>query len=90
MPLYTYEDLKTGAHTVRMVPIAERDKQPGQKRVLEFPTAQLGIAENPHTQAYGIRQGLREMEEKYGGRELQRQLGPGLSLKHVKQTWEGN
>lgn len=87
MPLYTYKDRKTGAHSVRMVSIANRDRQPGLERVLEFPTAQLGIAENPHTTEYGVRQGLREMEQHYGRAEIQRQLGPGMSLDQVKRTW---
>lgn len=90
MPLYTYKDRKTGAHSVRMVPIAERDAQRGLDRVLEFPTAQLGVAENPHTQEYGIRQGLRELEGKFSSTEIERQLGPGLSMKTVKQAWGGN
>lgn len=90
MPFYTYTDNKTGEANTRMVPIAERDKQRGMTRVLEFPTARLGLAENPHTQAYGVRQGLKDLEEKVGRQELQKQLGPDLNLKHVKQLWEGN
>ena len=87
MPLYTYRDKQTGAYSVRMVTIAERDQVPGHTRVLEFPTARLGLAENPHTMEAGVRQGLKDMENIYGRDRMQRELGRDHSLESVKQTW---
>lgn len=87
MPLYTYTDDTTGAATVRMAPVAERDRQPGLTRVVEFPVGRLGLAENPHTQDHGVRQGLKDMETKMGRGELQRRMGRDLQLNRVKQLW---
>jgi hypothetical protein len=87
MPLFTYTDNTTGAKIVRMVPVAQRDKQRGLTRVPEFPTGRLGLAENPYSQAAAVRKGLKELEETHGREAMQRELGADLSLETVKRTW---
>jgi len=87
MPFYTYRHNKTGAQSVRLETIANRDQVPGHTRVLEFPVARLGLAENPHTMEAGVRQGLKDMENTYGRDRMQRELGRDHTLDSVKKTW---
>jgi hypothetical protein len=86
MPCYDYIDEQTGARVELIVPIARRDAVPGLRRVAVPPRVNtIGFAEDIHSQAYGVRQGMKEMEEKYGRARLQRDTG--MSMATLKNAW---
>jgi hypothetical protein len=88
MPFYLYKHTATGRRVRLMKTIAERDRVPGHQRVMEFPTGRLGLAENPHTMEYGVRQGMKDMENTYGRAEMARQMGSVAELKRAKEIWK--
>jgi hypothetical protein len=88
MPLYTYENVRNGRRKEMFRTVAMRRMVPRNWRlVIAGAPAAVGVAENPHTQEFGIRQGLKDLESKFSASEIERQLGQGMSLKKVKQAW---
>ena len=88
MPSYDYIDEKTGERVEKIVPIAERDNVPGHKRVPVPPRVNMvGVAEDIHSQEYGVRQGLKDMETRYGRDRIRRETG--MSLRQLEQAWGG-
>jgi len=63
MPLYTYESLKTGRRTVKMVAIARRDQVPGWKRVFEPCRPVPPDTSRPSLQAQQVLAGYKHLEE---------------------------
>ena len=89
MPLYLYEHKRTGEQKEILQTMAKRRAPRGWRRVMTAPAA-VGFAADPHTQAAGVLQGLKDMEHKYGTAEMQKQLGSDISLRDMKTTWEKN
>lgn len=86
MPCYDYIDEATGARVEKLVPIAERDCVPGFRRVAVPPRVNtVGLAEDIHSQAYGVRQGLKDMENRYGADRIRRDTG--FSPAELATTW---
>lgn len=64
MPLYTYENLKTGRRSVRMVPIARRDSVPGWKRLFEPCRPVPPVTDRPTLQQQQVLAGYKQLEER--------------------------
>lgn len=86
MPSYDYIEEKTGERVEFIVPIAERDAVPGHRRLQVPPRLNtVGLAEDVLTQEYGVREGLKAMEHRYGADRIARESG--FSVNDLKQTW---
>lgn len=86
MPLYDFIDESTGQKVELLVPIAQRDQVPGHRRLAVPPRLNtVGFAEDIHSQAYGARKGLKEMESAYGRDRIVRDTG--FSVNQLRQTW---
>lgn len=86
MPCYEYTEQATGRTVELIVPIAQRDRVPGHIRRAVPPRLNtVGFAENIHSQAYGVRQGLKDMENRYGRARLRQDTG--MSLAELKNVW---
>jgi hypothetical protein len=86
MPSYEYTDIATGERCELIVPIAQRDQVPGKRRIAVPPRLNtVGFAEDIHSQAYGIRQGLKDMEGRYGRARIQQDTG--MSINQLARTW---
>lgn len=86
MPLYTYIDQQTGEATVRMVPIAERDNQPGLRRVFEpcVPLPPPGGGPRLTLQAQQVLAGYQRLEERGRLRHKTRS-----EVSRIKAAWSG-
>lgn len=71
MPIYEYIEQKTGARVELLVPMAERDRVPGHRRLIAIMPSVIipGQTANPHTQEAGMLQGLRDLEDAHVPRE---------------------
>lgn len=86
MPCYEYIEEATGARVEMIVAIAQRDAVPGHRRIAVPPRVNmLGVAEDIHSQAYGMRQGLKAMEDTYGRDRIRRDTG--MSIESLRSTW---
>lgn len=86
MPCYDYISEATGERVELIVPIAARDAQPGLRRVAVPPRLNtVGFAEDIHSQAYGVRQGLKAMEDKYGLDRIRRETG--MTMPQLQDVW---
>ena len=89
MPCYDYINEKTGERVEIIVPMSQRDSVPGHKRILIPPHINtVGFAENPHTMEYGVRQGLKDMEERFGRDRIERE--GRFKMNTLRETWGGN
>ena len=86
MPCYDYIEQASGARVELIVPIAERDSVPGHTRVAVPPRVNaVGFAEDIHSQAYGVRQGLQDMETRYGRDRIRKETG--MTAEQLKHVW---
>lgn len=86
MPSYDYIEEGTGRTVELIVPIARRDAVPGHRRVAVPPRVNaVGFAPDIHSQAYGVRQGLQDMETRYGADRIRRETG--LSPRQLANVW---
>lgn len=86
MPNYEYIEEVSGRRVEIIVPIAERDQVPGHRRVAVPPRVNaVGFAEDIHSQSYGVRQGLKDMETRYGADRIRREADAPLS--ELKKVW---
>ncbi|HWA07922.1 MAG TPA: hypothetical protein VG838_00495 [Opitutaceae bacterium] len=91
MPCYEYIEEATGRKVEHIVPIAKRDAVPGHKRIQVPPRVNMaGIAEDIHSMEYGVRRGLREIEEKMGTSELRRRMDKDMQPEKLKRVWAQN
>ncbi len=86
MPLYDFINESTGERVEFIVPIAQRDAVPGHRRIAVPPRLNtVGFAEDIHSQAYGVRQGLKHMEDTLGRDRIQRESG--MSVRDLSAAW---
>jgi hypothetical protein len=86
MPSYDYIEVATGRRVERIVPIAARDAQPGLTRIAVPPRVALaGVAQDIHDQSFLVREGLRDMETRYGRDALRRDTG--MKLGEIQAAW---
>jgi hypothetical protein len=86
MPCYDYIEEATGRRVEKIVPIAQRDAVPGHRRVAVPPRVNMvGVAEDIHSTEYGVRQGLKDMEERYGRDRIRRDAG--MSVQQLQEAW---
>lgn len=83
MPLYLYEHLETGYREHRMVPIAQRDAQPGWRRIFEpcKPLPPPGGGPRLSLQAQQVLDGYKRAEERG---ELTKSRA---EADHIKEVW---
>lgn len=86
MPTYEYLEEETGGRVERIVPIAERDKQPGLRRILvPRRVAFVGVAPDIHDMGYLTRESLKDMETRYGRDAIRRDTG--MTTEQLKSAW---
>lgn len=86
MPCYDYIEEASGRRVEFIVPIAARDRVPGHVRVtVPQRLNTVGFAQDIHDQAYGVRQGLADMEKRYGRDRIRRETG--MSTAELKKVW---
>lgn len=90
MPIYEYRNCITGETVELWRHVADRDKVPAHlTRIPSRPATRIAgvmAADHPENGDASARRGLKELEEKLGGRELARQMN--MDLNSVKKTWE--
>lgn len=86
MPAYDYIRESDGACVELLVPIAQRDAVPGHRRIAVPPRVNMvGVAEDIHSTEYGVRQGLKDMEARYGARRIEHETG--MSVRELREEW---
>jgi hypothetical protein len=86
MPSYDYIESATGKTVEMIVPIALRDAVPGHQRVAVPPRVNtVGFAPDIHSQAFGVREGLKDMETRYGADRIRRETG--LTPRDLANAW---
>ena len=87
MPLYEYEDVRTGERVELRRPLCRRDDCPGHlRRVMARPAFRMGAgALDPTAVDVAAPRGLREMEEQMGSRDFEHNLG--MSARKLKEIW---
>ena len=87
MPLYEYEDVRTGRRVELRRPLARRDDCPRNlRRVWARPGFRVGAgAPDPSGVDIAAPRGLREMEEQMGSRDFEHNLG--MSARKLKEIW---
>lgn len=86
MPSYDYIRESDNATVELLVPIAQRDAVPGHRRLAVPPRINMvGVAEDIHSQEYGVRQGLKDMEERYGADRVRRETG--MTVPELREAW---
>jgi len=86
MPCYDYIEIATGKRVEKITTIALRDMVPGHRRIPVPPRVNtVGLAEDIHSQEYQTRQGLKDMETRYGRDRLQRESG--FTTRQLQSAW---
>lgn len=89
MPLYLYEDSRSGKVVELILPMARRDDVPSHlRRMMTCPAVApcKGELQQRSEQRTHALQGFREVEEKVGRTEIERLTG--FSAKQIRRIWE--
>jgi hypothetical protein len=83
MPLYEYQNFKTGARFTAVVPVDKRDSLPGARRILSTPTVLTQRAANPATtDGRNILKSYHKLEQKHGSR-----FRSSYTPEQIKRAW---
>ena len=91
MPVYEYENDKTGEVVETFRQVAQRDlaPKPGFRRVISRTSCKMGEGlQDPTNADQAGPRGLKQLEQIHGTSKLEREMG--MSAKHLKKIWSTN
>lgn len=88
MPVYQYEDARTGGVVELVRPVDRRDKVPVHLKRVTVPRRieVLGVRLDPGTAAASVPIAFRRLEETVPYREIERQSG--FKAEEIKRVWD--
>jgi hypothetical protein len=88
MPIYEYQNLKTGEIELHFNSVARRDCMPAHyRRLPPSGVGTCGLA-CPPTQSRSVMEGFKQLEDKIGTAALMKEAGPGWTPERVKKVWQ--